>query len=124
MEIAFSQRNIQLGEKHLIVFRKHLSSQVMDCLKKVCEQEIKEPSPIYVDGKEENWLYLEVEPTKFESFSDQKFWKLSVTAGRRLSFIGGLSVTDRNEHKAYLDICLPTIYVPDPGFSDIETFTG
>ena len=116
----FSQRNMQLGEKHLIIFRKHFISQVMDCLGKVCEQEFERPSPIYIDGKKENWLYLEVEPTKFESFSNQKLWKLSVTAGKRLSLVGGLSVTDQNERKAYLDICLPNVFVPNLGLSDQE----
>ena len=115
-----SQRNMQLGEKHLVIFRKYLRSQVIDCLGKVCEEEIEKLSPIYVDGKEEDWLYLEVEPTKFESFSDQKLWKLSVTAGRHLSLVGGLSVTDQNERKAYLDICLPNVFVPDLGLSDQE----
>ena len=115
-----SQRNMQLGENHLVIFRKHLISQVMDCLVKVCEQEIGKPSPIHVDRKEGNWLYLEVEPTKFESFSDQKLWRLSVTAGKRLSLIGGFPVTDEYERKAYLDICLPNIFVPDLGLSDQE----
>ena len=116
-----SQRNMQLGEKHLILFRERLISQVMDCLKKVCEHEIEQPRFIHIDGQEENWLYIEVEPTKFESFSDQKLWKLSVTAGKRLSLVGGLSVTDQNERKAYLDICLPNVFVPDLGLSDQES---
>ena len=115
-----SQRNMQLGEKHLIIFRKHLISQVMNCLEKVCEQEIGKPGTIYVDGKEVDWLSLRVEPTKFLFFSDQKLWKLSVTAGKRLSLIGGFPVTYKYEHKAYLDICLPNVFVPDLGLSDQE----
>ena len=115
-----SQRYMQLYEDHLIMFRKRLANQVIDCLRQTCEQEIEEPSPIYVDGRENDWLYLRGKPTKFESFSDQKLWRLSVTAGKRLSLIGGFSVTDEYERKAYLDICLPNVFVPDLGLSDQE----
>ena len=64
-----SQRNMQRYENHLIVFRKRLVNQVIDCLRQTCEQEVEEPSPICVDGRENDWLYLRVEPTQFVSFS-------------------------------------------------------
>ena len=115
-----SQRNMQRYENHLIVFRKRLVSQVIDCLRQTCEQEIEEPSPIYVDGRENNWLYLRVEPTKFVSFSEQDLWKLSVNPSERISLIGGLSVKNHNGRKAYFDFCLPTVFVPDSGLPDEE----
>ena len=113
-----SRRNMQLYEDHLIVFRKRLASQVMDRLRQTCEQEIEEASLIYVNGKENDWLYLRVKPIKSVPFPDQKFWKLSVVSGKRLSLIGGLSVRDSDGRRAYLDICLPTVFVPNLGLSD------
>lgn len=115
-----SQRNMQRYENHLIVFRKRLVNQVIDCLRQTCEQEIEEPSPICVDGRENDWLYLRVEPTKFVSFSEQDLWKLSVNPSERISLIGGLSVKNQNGRKAYLDFCLPTIFIPDLGLPNEE----
>ena len=115
-----SRPKMQLHEDHLIVFRKQIASQVMGCLKQTCEQEIAEANPIYVNGKEHDWLCLRVKPTKPLLFPDQKFWRLSVISGKRLSLIGGLSVKGPNGHKSYLDICLPTVFVPDLGLSDQE----
>ncbi len=114
-----SQRNLQLGENHLIIFRKSLVNPVMNCLEKVCEREVEKPMPIRVNNKGEDWLYLWVEPVKLCVF-DQKLWRLSVAAGKRLSFRGGLSVTNQSKRKAYLDICLPNVFVPDLGHSDQE----
>ena len=111
---------MQLYEDHLIMFRKRLASQVMDCLRQTCEQEIEEPSLIYVDSKENDWLYLRAKPIKSESFSKQELWRLSVVSGKRISLIGGLSVRDRNGRRAYLDICLPTVFIPKLGLSDQE----
>ena len=116
-----SQRNMQLHEDHLIVFRKRLASQVIDRLRQTCEHEVEEASPVYVNGKENDWLHLRVKPTKFVSFPDQKFWKLSVASGKRLSLIGGLSVKDQEGQKAYFDFCLPTVFVPDLRRSDEES---
>ena len=117
-----SQRSMQLHEDHLIVFRKRFLSQVMDCLKESCEQEIEKANPIHVEGKENDWLYLfRIKPTKSVPVSDQKLWRLSVVSGERISFIGGLSVRDRNDRKAYLDICLPTVFVPNLGLSEQES---
>ena len=112
---------MQRYENHIIVFRKRVvSRQVIDCLKQTCEQEIEEPSPIYVDEKENDWLYLRVEPTKFVSFSEQDLWKLSVAPSERISLVGGLSVKNQEGRKAYFDFCLPTIYVPDLGLPNEE----
>ena len=116
-----SQRNMQLYEDHLIVFRKELANQIMDCLRKICEQEIEKPSPIYVEEKENGWLYLRVKPIKFASFSKQEVWRLSVNSGERIRLIGGISVKDRYGRRAYLDIRLPTVFVPDLGVSDQKT---
>ncbi len=115
-----SQRNMQRYEDHLIIFRKRLVSQVIDCLRQTCEQEFEEPSPIYVDGKENDWLYLRAEPTKFVSFSEQNLWKLSVVSSERIGLIGGLSVKNQDGRKAYLDFCLPSVFVPDSGLPDEE----
>lgn len=118
-----SQRNMQRYENHLIVFRKRLVNQVIDCLRQTCEQEIEEPSPIYVDGIENDWLYLRVEPTKFVSFSEQDLWKLSVAPSERISFVGGLSIKNQDGRRAYLDFCLPTVYVPDLGLPNEESLS-
>ena len=115
-----SQRNMQLHEDHLVVFRRQLANQVTDRLKQTCEQEVEKATPIYVDGKENDWRYLRVKPTKSVSFSDQKLWKLSVISGARMSLIGGLSVKNQNRRRTYLDICLPTVFVPDLGLSKEE----
>ena len=115
-----SQRNMQRYENHLIVFRKRLVNQVIDCLRQTCEQEFEEPSPIYVDGRENDWLYLRVTPTKFVSFSEQDLWKLSVDPSERINLIGGLSVKNQDGRKAYLDFCLPTVFVPDLGLPNEE----
>lgn len=116
----FSQPSMQLHEDHLIVFRKRLTNQVIDCLRKTCEREIESPSSIYVDSEKNDWLYLRGTPTKSDSFSDKKLWKLSVVSSERISLIGGLSVMDRTDHRAYLDICLPTVLVPNLELSNQE----
>ena len=116
-----SQRNMQLYENHLIVFRRRLREQVIDCLRQACEQEFEESNLIYVDGEKQDWLYVQVEPTQFVSFSDHDLlWKLSVDSNERISFMGGLSVKNQDAQKAYLDFCLPTVFVPDLGLSDEE----
>ena len=116
-----SQRNLQLYEDHLIVFRKELANQIVDCLREICKQEIEKPSPIYVEGKENDWLSLRVKPTKFASFSKQELWRLSVDSGERIRLIGGISAKDRYGRRVYLDIRLPTVFVPDLGVSDQKT---
>ena len=105
-----SQRNMQLYEDHLIVFRQKLTEQVVACLKRTCELGDEMPNSIY-DG----WLYLRVKPVKLSFFSEQNLWRLSVDSGKRISFIGGLSVQDQHRQKAYLNICLPSVFVPDLG---------
>ena len=115
-----SQRYMQLYEDHLIMFRKRLASQVIDCLGQTCEEELEEPSPIYVSGKEKDWLYLRIKPTNPSRFSDPRLWKLSVVSSKRISLIDGLSVRDQHGGRAYLDICLPNVLVPKLGISDQE----
>ena len=115
-----SQRNMRLYEDHLIVFRKGLVNQVVDCLSKTCEEKIEDLNHIYVDGKENDWLYLRVKPIKPISFSSQELWKLSVDSGERIRLIDGLSVRDQYGQRAYLDICLPIVFVPDFGLHGQE----
>ena len=110
-----SQRNMQLYEDHLIVFRKWLADPVIACVKQTCELEEETPNPIY-DG----WLYLRVKPTKPLSVSEQELWRLSVDSSKRIRLVGGLSVQDLHGHRAYLNICLPTVFVPDLGLSSEE----
>ena len=66
-----SQRNMQLYEDHLIVFRKRLANPVIACVEQTCELETKTPSPIY-DG----WVCLRGTPTKPLSVSNQELWRL------------------------------------------------
>ena len=113
-----SERYMHLYEDHLIMFHKRLASQVIDCLGQTCEEELEEPSPIYVSGKENDWLYLRIKPTNPSRFSDPKLWRLSVVSSKRISLIGGLSVKDQHGRRTYLDICLPDVLVPKLGFSD------
>ena len=63
-ESWLSQRNMQLYEEHLIVFRKKLANRVVTRLKQTCGPEIEKPSPIRVSGKWNGWLYLRVKPTQ------------------------------------------------------------
>ena len=115
-----SQRYMQLYEDHLIMFRKRLANQVIDCLRQTCEEEIEEPSPIYVSGKKNDWLYLRIKPTNPSRFSDPRLWRLSVVSSKRISLIDGLSVRNQHGYSAYLDICLPSVLVPKLGLSDQE----
>ncbi|MYE89977.1 hypothetical protein F4X33_13380 [Candidatus Poribacteria bacterium] len=103
-----SQKNMQLYEDHLIVFRKSLVNQVIAYVEQTCELETL--TPIYDD-----WLCLRGTPTKLLPVSSSELWRLSVDSGKRIRFIGGLSVRDQNSHRAYLNICLPTVFVPDLG---------
>ncbi len=111
-----SQRNMQLYEDHLIVFRKWLANQVIACVKQTCELESETPSPIY-DG----WFYLRGKPTKPLPISSPELWRLSIDSGQRIRFIGGLSVQDQRGRRAYLNICLPTVFVPDLGLASEES---
>ena len=110
-----SQRNMHLNEDHLILFRERLKNRVIDHLTQVSEQKIETPNAIYVDEREYGWLYLRTTPTKIKTFSDKILWRLSVESSKQISFSGGLSVKDQQNRRAYLNICLPTISVPDIG---------
>lgn len=103
-----SQKNMQLYEDHLIVFRKSLVNQVIAYVEQTCELEVETLSPIYDD-----WLCLRATPTEPLPVSNPEFWRLSVDSDERIRFIGGLSVRDQNSHRAYLNICLPAVFVPD-----------
>ena len=115
-----SQRNMHLNEDHLILFRERLKDRVIDHLTQTFEQEIETPNAIYVDGNENGWLYLRTTPTKIKTFSDRILWRLSVESSKQISFGGGLSVKDQQNRRAYLNICLPTISVPDIGPANEE----
>ncbi len=112
-----SRRNLQLYEDHLIVFRK----QVLDYIDQTCElgiETLRETiNNIWVDGKENGWCCLKVKPTKSVSFSDQELWRLSVTvnSSKQIRLIDGLSVKDKDGRRAYVNICLPMVFVPDLG---------
>ena len=108
-----SQRNMQLYEEHRIVFRQGLTEQVMACLNQTCELGDETPNPIY-----NGWLFLRAKPTKISSFSEQNLWRLSVVYSKQIRLIGGLSVQDQHGHRAFLNICLPSIFVPDQGLFD------
>ena len=107
-----SQKNMQLYEEHLIVFREEFTEQVGACLNQTCVMRDETPNFIYDD-----WLYLRAKPIKLLSFSEQDLWRLSVVYSKQIRFIGGLSVQDQHGHRAYLNICLPTVFVPDLGVS-------
>ena len=107
-----SQRNMQLYEDHLIVFRKWLANQVIARVKQTCELETETPSPLY-----DSWLYLRGKPTKLLPSPEKDLWKLSVDYSKQIRFIGGLSVQDRHGHRAYLNIYLPAVFVPDLGLA-------
>lgn len=115
-----SQRNMHLNEEHLILFRERLKDRVIHHLTQVSEQKIETPNAIYVDEKENGWLYLRTTPTKIKTFSDRILWRLSVESSKQISFSGGLSVKDQQNRRAYLNICLPTISVPDIGLPNQE----
>ncbi len=115
-----SRRNMHLNEDHIIVFRDKLKDQVIDCLTQTSQQEIETLNPVYVDRKENGWLYLQITPTKIKTFSDRILRRLSVEISKQITFSGGLSVKDQQNRRAYLDICLPTISVPDSGLSNEE----
>ena len=110
-----SQRNMQLYEEHLIVFREELVEQVSACLNQTCVIGDEEPKFIYDD-----WVYLRAKPTKLLSFSEQDLWRLSVVYSKQIRFIGGLWVQDQHGRRAYLNICLPTVFVPDLGLASEE----
>ena len=103
-----SRSNMQLYEDHLIVFRKSLVNQVIAYVEQTCELEIETLSSIYDD-----WIYLRCTPTKPLDVLNSELWRLSVDSDKRIRFIGGLLVRDQNSHRAYLNICLPTVFVPD-----------
>lgn len=115
-----SHRNMHLNEDHLIVFKEWLREQVINCLSQTSGQKCEDPNPVYVDEAENGWLYLRTTPTKIVTFSDSILWRLSVKSSEQISFGGGLLVQDEYNHRAYLDICLPTIYAPDIGLPDEE----
>ncbi len=115
-----SQRNLHLNEDHLILFRERLKNRVIDRLTQTSDQKIETPNAIYVDDKENGWLYLRTTPTKIKTFSDTILWRLSVESSKQISFSGGLLVKDQQNRRAYLNICLPTIFVPDVGLTDEE----
>lgn len=113
-----SQRNMHLNEDHYILFHKRLQNAVLTCLRQTCEHELEEPIPINKTGTKKDWYYLTVTPTKLRGFDDPNLWKLSVDPSNKISFNNGLSVKDKNGHRAYLDICLPKVSLPDLGNSN------
>ena len=110
-----SQRNMQLYEDHLIVFREKLVEHVLHCLKQTCELGEDRPNHIH-----NGWLYLRAKPIRLQAFSARELWRLSVVSSKQIRLIGGLSVRDQHGHKAYLNICLPDVFVPDLGLSSEE----
>ncbi len=115
-----SQQNMQLYQDHLIVFKERYIEQTKNCLSQTCEHEIDSPNAIYVNGEGNGWLYLKATPIKLESFDDPNLWMLSVKSSEQICLNGGLPVKDHDGHRAYLNICLPTIFVPELGLSSEE----
>lgn len=110
-----SQRNMQLYEEHLIVFREKLAEHVFRCLKQTCALGDNKPNRIYGD-----WFYLRAKPIRLQAFSTREFWRLSVVPSRQIRLIGGLSVRGQHGRRAYLNICLPDVFVPNLGLSSKE----
>ena len=110
-----SQRNMELYEEHCILFHKRLINQVTACLKLTCGEEVEEPKRIYVNEEPNDWFRLQVTPTTLKRFTDPELWRLTVDSNKQICFIGGLSVKGEDGHRVYLDICLPSISVPDLG---------
>ena len=106
------QRNMQLYEDHLIVFREKLVEHVLHCLKQTCALSDDKPNRIH-DG----WLYMRAKPIRLQPFSTRELWRLSVISSKQIRLIGGLSVQDQHRRRAYLSICLPDIFVPNLGLS-------
>lgn len=119
-ESWLSQRNMQLYEEHLIVFREKLATQVITRLKQACEPEIEKPSPIRVNGKGNGWFYLRVKPTQLLRCSEPELWRLSVESSKQMRLIGGLFAKDQDGNRGYLDFCLPAVFVPEIGLPDSE----
>ena len=115
-----SQQNMQLYQDHLIVFKERYIGEIKNCLSQTCEHEIDSPNAIYINGEENGWLCLKATPTKLESFDDPNLWVLSVKSSEQICLNGGLLVKDHDGHRAYLNICLPTIFVPELGLPDDE----
>lgn len=109
------QRNMQLYEDHLIVFREKLSEHILHCLKQTCASGDGKPTHIH-----HGWLYLRAKPIRLQTFSTREFWRLSVVPSRQIRCIGGLSARDQHGRRAYLNICLPDVFVPDLGLSSEE----
>ena len=107
-----SQRNMQLYEEHLIVFREKLAERVLHCLKQTCSLVDAIPNHIH-DG----WFYLRAKPIRLQDFSMRELWRLSVDSSKQIRLIGGLSVQDLHGRRAYLSISLPDIFVPNLGLS-------
>ena len=113
-----SQRSMELYEDHRILFHKRLFNQVTACLKLTCGQEVEKPKSIYVSGQPNGWFYLQATPTTLKRVTDPDLWRLSVDSNKQICLIDGLSVKGEDGHRAYLDICLPSVSVPDMGNSD------
>lgn len=106
-----SQRNMQLYEDHLIVFREKLAEDVLNCLKLTCALGDDKPNRIH-----NGWLYMRVKPIRLQDFT-RELWRLSVDSSKQIRLIGGLSARDQHGHRAYLNFCLPDVFVPNLGLS-------
>lgn len=106
-----SQRNMQLYEEHLVVFREKLAEHVLNCLKLTCALGDDKPNRIH-----NGWLYMRVKPIRLQDFT-RELWRLSVDSSKQIRLIGGLSVRDQHGHRAYLNFCLPDVFVPNLGLS-------
>ena len=112
-----SQRNMHLNEENRILFHKRLLNPVLTCLRQTCEHELEKPISINKNDIRKDWYYIPATPTTLKGFDDPNLWKLSVDPSNKISFKDGLSV-DKNGHRAYLDICLPDVTLPDLGNSN------
>ena len=78
-----SQRNMQLYEEHLVVFREKLAEHVLNCLKLTCALGDDKPNRIH-----NGWLYLRVKPVRLRVFSTRELWRLSVVPSQQIRLIG------------------------------------
>lgn len=120
-----SQLSMELYGDHRILFHKRLFNRVIACLKLTCGQEVEKPKSIYVSGKPNGWFYLRATPTTLKRVTDPDLWRLSVDSNKQICLIGGLSVKGEDGHRAYLNICLPSVSLPDLGnFDDLPLLVG
>ena len=112
-----SQRNLQLHEEYLVLFRVRFAEKIIAYLESCCNEQI-ESSDIVPVG--DGWAYLRARPIASACNPEPELWRLSVESSRHIRFIDGLVIKDPDGHRAYLDVCLPRVLVPKLGLPSSE----